>query len=383
MRPQIDLNLCVGCGACVQVCPFNVLEIVNEKAIAARLEDCTGYSACTKECPTNAIRLVAGGAMQTVELPVYDGSLETNVPGLYLAGEVTGKALIKIAINQGKNVVEAILKKRPQPGEHFDVIVVGAGPAGTSTALAALQEGLKVLVLEQETTANTIRNYPRQKFVMAEPVMIPVYGPLWLETSSKEALLERWQQIIASTGLTVHEHEKVLRITQGPGHFLVQSTNGQYRGARVVLAIGRRGSPRKLGVPGEDSTKVVYNLLDADAYRAKAICVVGGGDAGIETANGLARSDLGNRVWLVHRGEDFSKAKPRNEKKIRKSMDQGRLKVFFNSSVVQIRDRTVLVKSPAGAEEIDNDFVFVQVGGESPKTFLSECGIRFSQRSLG
>ena len=383
LRPQISLDLCVGCGACVQVCPFNVLEVVNEKAIAARLDDCTGYAACIAECPTDAIKLVSGGAMQTVELPVYDECLETNVSGLYLAGEVTGKALIKVAINQGKQVVDAILKNRPQPGEPYDVIVVGAGPAGTSAALSALKEGLSVLVLEQGTTANTIRNYPRQKFVMAEPVMIPVYGPLWMEDSSKEDLVERWQQMITSTGLVIHENEKVLRLVQGSGHFLVQSSKGEYGGARVVLAIGRRGSPRKLGVPGEDSAKVAYNLLDADAYAGKAICVVGGGDAGIETANGLARADLGNRVWLVHRGEDFSKAKPRNEKKIKKSMETGRVKVFFNAGVVEIRKRSVSVQSPAGTEEIDNDFVFVQVGGESPKKFLSECGIEFSQRALG
>lgn len=320
--------------------------------------------------------------MQTTELPFYSSGLETNVPGLFLAGEVTGKALIKVAINQGKQVVESILKNRPQPGEHFDVIVVGAGPAGTSAALSAMKENLKVLVLEQGTTANTIRHYPRQKFIMAEPVMMPLHGPLWMEDSSKEGLLDRWQKIISATGLAIQEMEKVLSIVQGQEHFVVKSTNGEYRGARVVIAIGRRGSPRKLGVPGEDSSKVAYNLLDAGAYVNKAICVVGGGDAGIETANGLARKDLGNRVWLVHRGGDFSKAKPRNEKKINKSIEVGRVKVFFNAAVVEIRDGFMSIKSTAGVTEIENDFVFIQVGGENPKKFLSDCGIEFSQRPL-
>jgi thioredoxin reductase (NADPH) len=383
LRPRIDLDLCVGCGTCVHVCPFNVLEIVNEKAIAARLGDCTGYAACAAECPTEAIVLVAGGAMQTVELPVYDANLETNIPGLYLAGEVTGKALIKVAINQGKKVVESILMNRPQPGAQYDVIVVGAGPAGTSTALAAISEGLKVLVLEQGTQANTIRNYPRQKFVMAEPVMIPVYGPLWMEDCSKESLLERWQQIIASTGLAIQEEEKVLRVVGNPGHFVVQSAKGEYQGSRVVMAIGKRGSPRKLGVPGEDSSKVAYNLLDADAYRGKSICIVGGGDSGIEAACGLARPDLENKVWLVHRLDVFGQAKPRNQKKIKKAMDEGRVTAFFNSALLEIRDRSVLIKTPAGDQEIDNHFVFVMVGGESPKKFLNDCGIEFSQRPLG
>ena len=383
LRPRIDLDLCVGCGTCVHVCPFNVLEIVNEKAIAARLEDCTGFAACAAECPTEAIVLVAGGAMQTMELPVYNESLETNVSGMYLAGEVTGKALIKVAINQGKKVVECMLKSPPERGLQYDLIVVGAGPAGTSTALAAKAEGLNVLVLEQGTQANTIRNYPRQKFVMAEPVMIPVYGPLWMEDTSKESLLERWQEIIAKTGLVIQEEEKVLRVARNPGHFVVHSSKGEYQAARVVLAIGKRGSPRKLGVPGENSSKVAYNLLDADAYRGKAICIVGGGDSGIEAACGVGRADLQNRVWIVHRTEDFSRAKPRNQKKIKKAMDEGRVKVFFTAAATEIREHSVLVQTAAGVEEIENDFVFVMVGGESPNKFLTECGIEFSQRALG
>jgi thioredoxin reductase/ferredoxin len=383
LRPLINLDLCVGCGTCVHVCPFNVLEIVNEKAIAARLEDCTGYAACAAECPTDAITLVKGGALQTMELPAYDANLETNIPGLYLAGEVTGKALIKVAINQGKKVVESILKSPLERGAQYDVIVVGAGPAGTSAALAAKAEGLNVLVLEQGNQGNTIRNYPRQKFVMAEPVMIPVYGPLWMEDTSKESLLERWQEIVATTGLVIQEEEKVLRVIQAPGHFVVQSAKGEYRGARVVLAIGKRGSPRKLGVPGEDSSKVAYNLLDAEAYRGKAICIVGGGDSGIEASCGLARADLQNRVSIVHRTEDFGRAKPRNQKKIGKAMDEGRVNAFFNSVLTRIRENSVTVKTPAGLEEIDNDYVFVMAGGENPKKFLTECGIEFSQRPLG
>ena len=335
----------MGCGTCVHVCPFNVLEIVNEKAIAARLEDCTGFAACAAECPTEAIVLVAGGAMQTVELPIYDPDLETNVPGLYLAGEVTGKALIKVAINQGKKVIESIMKNRPQPCEHYDVIVVGAGPAGTSTALAAHAEGLKVLVLEQGTQANTIRNFPRQKFVMAEPVMIPVYGPLWMEDTSKESLLERWQEIIRPTDLKIHEEEKVLHVVQKEDHFVVQSSKGEYQGTRVVLAIGKRGSPRKLGVPGEESTKVAYSLLDADAFHGKSICIVGGGDSGIEAACGLGRADLETKSSLVHRLADFGRAKPRNQKKIKKNMDEGRIKVFFTAAVTEIRESSILIKT--------------------------------------
>jgi len=384
LRPQIDLELCVGCGTCVHVCPFNVLEIVNEKAIAARLEDCTGFAACAAECPTEAIILVAGGAMQTVELPNYDADLETNVKGLYLAGEVTGKALIKVAINQGKKVVDSIAKNRPQPGAaDYDVIVVGAGPAGTSTALAALAEGFRVLVLEQGTQANTIRNFPRQKFVMAEPVMIPVYGPLWMEDTSKESLLDRWQEIIQATGLKIQEDEKVLHVTQAETHFVVQSSKGEYKGARVVLAVGKRGSPRKLGVPGEDSAKVAYSLQDADSYKGKSICIVGGGDSGLEAACGLGRPDLGNKVSLVHRLGDFGRAKPRNQKKIKKAMDEGRVKCYFTAAVTEIREQAVLIKTGEAIEEAENDFVFVMVGGESPNKFLTECGIGFSKRALG
>lgn len=383
LRPLIDIDLCVGCATCVHVCPFNVLEIVNEKAIAARLEDCTGYAACALECPTNAITLVPGGPMQQVELPVYNEKLETNVPGLYLAGEVTGKALIKIAINQGKQVVQSILETPPQKNGGYDVIVVGGGPAGVSTGIAAKAENLKVLVLEQSSVANTIQNYPRHKFVMAEPVMIPLYGPLWMEDASKETLLKCWTEIIQKTGLVVNEHEKVLAIEHHEGAFEVKSTKGAYAGKRVVIAVGKRGSPRKLNVPGEDLSKVAYNLLDAESYREKAICIVGGGDSGIEAANSLARTDLQNTVWIVHRAADFGKAKPRNQKKIKRSMDEGRVKAFFNAGVTAIKEKTVIVKTEGGHEEIDNDYIFIMAGGESPKKFLTECGIEFSRRALG
>ncbi len=387
LRPQIDVDLCVGCGTCVHVCPFNVLEIVNEKAIAARLDDCTGYAACALECPTNAIVLVPGGPMQQVELPLYNDTLETNVGGLYLAGEVTGKALIKIAINQGKQVVESIMKSPPPKNGAYDIIVVGGGPAGVSTGLAAKKEGLKVLVLEQGSVANTIQNYPRHKFVMAEPVMIPLYGPLWMEDASKETLLEQWTEIITKTGLIVNEQEKVLSVVRGDGIFEVTAKKGEtvqtYKGYRVVIAVGKRGSPRKLGVPGEDSPKVAYSLLDAESYHGKAVCVVGGGDSGIEAANGLARAELENKVWIVHRTADFGKAKPRNQKKIKKAMDEGRIKAFFNAGVAEIKEASVVVKTEAGPVEIENDFLFVMIGGENPKKFLSQCGIEFSKRALG
>lgn len=385
LRPRINLDLCVGCGSCVHVCPFNVLDLVDEKAKAVRMDDCTGYAACVAECPTEAIVLVDQGAARTQELPSYDSTLETNVPGLFLAGEVTGKALIKVAINQGRSVVaDGILRNRPQAvPPMYDVIVVGAGPAGTSSALAAMQAGLRVLVLEQGTTANTINSYPRQKFVMAEPVMLPLAGPLWMEDTSKESLLERWNEIIQRTGLVINEGEKVLEVVRHQaGHFGVRSTKGEYVGARVVLAIGKRGSPRKLGVPGEDSSKVAYGLLDAEAYQGKAICIVGGGDSGIEAANGLARPDLNNRVFLVHRAADFGAAKPRNQKKIRKNMDGGLITAFLNSGVTEIRSDSVIVKTEQGLVQIPNDFVFVMIGGENPKKFLSQCGIEFSQRVL-
>jgi thioredoxin reductase (NADPH) len=382
-RPVIDLNLCVGCATCVHVCPFNVLEMVDEKAKAVRIDDCTGVAACALECPTEAIKMVEGFSMRLVELPVYGTNLETNVPGLYLAGEVTGKALIKVAINQGKKVIETILQNRPGPLEdRHDVIVIGAGPAGVSTGLAAVQEGLKTLVVEQGTVANTVRSYPRQKFVMAEPVMIPVYGPLYMEDTSKETLLEKWEEIIATTGLQIQQEEKVLQVVRNDDHFVVKTSKSAYKGSRVVIAIGRRGTPRKLGVPGEDSSKVTYNLSDAEAYSSKAICIVGSGDSGIEAANGLARATLQNRVWLVNRGKDFGKAKPRNQKKLQKAIEEGRINVFYDANVVEIGSNSISVKTPQGVEVVDNDFVFVMAGGEPPKKFLTQCGIEFSERPL-
>lgn len=382
LRPRIDLDLCVGCASCVHVCPFNVLEMVDEKAKAVRMDDCTGYAACVAECPTEAIVLVDDGTRRTQELPVYNERFETNVPGLYLAGEVTGKALIKHAINGGKSVAEAIIAGLRPHQAAYDVIVAGAGPAGTSAALALKQANLRVLLLEQGTMANTINTYPRQKFVMAEPVMIPLAGPLWMQDASKEELLERWEQMVKSTGLVINTGEKVLSVSGQAGEFTVTSSKGQYTGARVVVAIGRRGSPRKLGVPGEDLPKVAYNLSDAEAYQGKAICIVGGGDSGIEAAIGLARPDLHNQVHLIHRSADFSAAKVRNQKKIKKSIDAGRIVVKFTAGVTEIRPESVILKTSEGLTGIPNDFIFVMAGGEKPKKFLADCGIEFSQRAL-
>jgi len=377
-RPSIDLDLCLGCGICVTACPFEVLEIVNEKAIAARMDDCTGFAACAAECPTDAIQLVMVGPLQVQSLPVMDASLQSNVPGLYLAGEVTGKGLIKAAINQGKLVADSIIANPPAAG------VIGSGPAGISAALAVKQAGLSVKVLEQGTLANTIRNYPRQKFVMAEPVYVPLFGPLWIEDSSKETLLDRWREIVASTGLTIEEGVKVAGIESIDGAFNVKAEGGLiYQAGSVVLAVGRRGSPRRLEIAGEELAKVAYSLLDADAYQGRAICVVGGGDSAIETVIALSRAELSNTISLVHRGKSFDKSNPRNLKKLMKRIDEGRVTPYLESKLVEIHECSVLVHGLDTSREIDNDFVFVLAGGLGPQELLAACGVETRRSGLG
>lgn len=379
LRPVINLDLCVGCGSCVTVCPFHVLEIVNEKAIAARLGDCTGYAACAAECPTEAIQLTANGPLQVEEVPELSTDFESNIPGLFLAGEVTGKGLIKVAINQGKQVVEAILS-RARTTADWDLIIVGAGPSGISAALAAKAAGLKVLVLEQGSLANTIRSYPRQKFVMAEPVLIPTYGTLWLEDASKEVLLETWTEIVRSADLPIHENETVLDVQSLDGGFRVRTAQAEYHAASVVIAIGRRGTPRKLNVPGEDAAHVAYNLQDAETHRNQDICIIGGGDSAIEAANSLARLDLNNRVNLIHRGADFPRIKSRNREKL--AANSERIRIILNARVQSIGPTYVHILTLKETEPIPARFVLISIGGQPPRLFLEQCGVRFRTNSL-
>ena len=385
-QPLINTSMCIGCGSCVHACPeTGTLELVNGKAILAHPDRCTGHAKCAEVCPTQAITLSIGGVLQTLRVPNVKENFETNVPGVFIVGELGGFGLIKTAINEGKLVIDHLrmrLPKEKTPADPpYDIAIIGAGPAGLSASLAAQQHGLNYITLEQGEIASTIRQYPRQKFLMAEPIEIPLYGNLYVGDGTKEALLSVWETIIANTGVRVNTNERVESIQRNSAGFHVNTGKADYRARFVILALGKRGSPRKLGVPGENLAKVSYRLIEAESYEGKSILVVGGGDSAIEAALALSRSGT-NRVTLCHRGANFQRARERNREQILASAASGKVQVIYNAQVASIQPDAARIISDAGPRTIPNDYVFVLAGGESPDEFLQKTGIEIVEKAV-
>jgi thioredoxin reductase len=299
---------------------------------------------------------------------------QTNVSGLYIAGELGGMGLIHNAVNQGTQAMRAIresLRAAPAPAGVESVLIVGAGPAGLAAALQAKALGLAFALVDQEQVGGALRSFPRQKLVMTAPVHWPIYGKVKLRRTTKEALLELWQEIIQKTGITVEEGVKVHGIARQGELFAVETSSGSRRAQRVLLAIGRRGTPRKLGVPGESLDKVTYRLIEPEQYRGQRCLVVGGGDSAVETALMLAR-EPGTTVTLVHRGERFDRIKPDNHDALEKAQAERKLEVRLGARPVEITAEAVALE---GGARVPNDYLFVCIGGELPTAWLSKVGI--------
>jgi len=392
-HPVIDLSRCLGCATCVAVCPEDgVLEVVHGQAMVVNGARCMGIAACERECPVGAITVTLSNLEDRHDIPVLNEALEAvGSPGLFLAGEVTAHALIKTAIEQGTAVgaevarrVAATGVRDDGPSEVLDLCVVGAGPAGLACSLEARKNGLRFVTLEQETAVGgTVAKYPRRKLVMTRPVAMPLHGRLNRATYTKEELMALWERIAAEQQLPILSGEVFVGLERDPsgGHYVIRTGSGTHAARHVCLALGRRGVPRKLGVPGEALAKVTYGLLDAGSYRDRRILVVGGGDSAVETATALARQP-GNEVTLSYRKESFFRVRAENEKRIREGRRQDRLHVLFRSEVRAIHADSVelTVKNGAGAEtkRLENDDVFVMAGGTPPFKLLEEAGVSFN-----
>jgi thioredoxin reductase (NADPH) len=379
MHPHIDALKCIGCGGCVSACPEgDVLGLIEGRATLVHGARCVGHGLCAEACPIGAITLIMASPGRSAELPVLQRNLETTVPNMFIAGELGGLGLIKNAVTQGQMVIEEITRRRV-PGEPVEVVVVGAGPAGLSAALAAKKAGFDYRLLEQGDVGGTILQYPRRKIVMTSPVEIPLWGTLKLMETSKEVMLELWTAIIAKTGLQIQTNERVTNVQRCDGRFVVESTKGHYRATHVVLALGRRGTPRKLGIAGEDRSKVMYRLMEA--YQGVSVLVVGGGDSAVEAALGLALQRT-NTVTLSYRKPEFTRLKTRNMERLNDAVKRRTLNIMLNSQVREIREKDVLMETSEGGLTLKNDYVFIFAGGVMPFDFLRQIGVEFQAQVI-
>lgn len=383
LHPVIDIDQCIGSGACIAACPeSDVIGLVNGQAHVINASRCVGHGACFHACPSKAITLCIGTEKRGVELPHLNQNFETNIPGIFIAGELGGMGLIKNAVEQGKQaVVNLSMKLKKDHDAEYDLIIIGAGPAGIAASLTAAQHNLKFLTLEQDSLGGTVFNFPREKIVMTSPVDIPFYGKMKLKETSKSELLNIWDSVLKENNISINVNEKVESIEKKKNHFEVNTTKKIYTCKAMVLAIGRRGSPKKLNIPGEEKEKVAYRLIEPELMINKNVLVVGGGDSAIEAALMLSES-LGNYVTLSYRGDKFSRLKQRNLENIVEASANKKINVLYNSNLVEIFDDKVLISRSPSDETftLPNDLVYILAGGELPSQFLQKIGIKITKK---
>lgn len=374
LHPVINPALCIGCASCIPACPEHALGIVGGKAVLVAPTKCIGHGACATACPIGGIQLVFGTEKRGMDIPQVNPQFETNVPGIFIAGELGGMGLIRKTTEQGRQAMEVIAKRKGGKAAH-DVVIIGAGPAGIAATLGAHEQGLRYVTIEQEDSlGGTVYHYPRNKLTMTAPVKLPMVGEIKMYDIRKEELLGMWNRVKKETGIRINFMERMEKITPTAHGFTVQTSKGSYDTTSVLLAIGRRGTPRKLEVPGEEQAKVVYRLIDAEQYRGQHVLVVGGGDSALEAAISLSE-EAGTTVTLSYRSESFGRVKQKNRENLAAAEARGTLTVLLKSTIAEIGSDTVTLDHEGKQVQIPNQAVIICAGGILPTPFLKEIGI--------
>jgi thioredoxin reductase len=379
LYPKVDYSKCGGCGTCTKVCPEGeVLKLINHKSVLVKPEKCVGHGVCERVCPNNAITLVIGTKERGRDIPRISENFETNVPGLYIAGELGGMGLISNAAKQGVfAATHALRERKSKKPKVYDLLIIGAGPAGFSAALTAIHRKVKYALIDQNSLGGTINNFPKQKIVMTIPLILPIVGKVKFQKNKvlKEELLEKWREIKDQTGMKVHEKIKFDSLVKKGEIFYVKTSAGVLKAHKVILALGVRGSPRKLGLENEDLPSVAYELIDAAQYKRNAITIVGAGNSAAEAAAQLARRELKNNVTLVVRKDTLSSCNEENKEIVENLQRQGELAIKYSSNVTGITDDQVTIKGPEGENASPCDYLFIFAGAEMPFKFLMKLGI--------
>jgi thioredoxin reductase (NADPH) len=379
LHPVVDLSICMGSGACVRACPEHALGVIKGKGVLINPTHCIGHGACAPACPVGAIKLVFGTEKRGMDIPQVDPDFQTNIPGIFIAGELGGMGLIRNAIRQGTHAVKSIAS-RPRGKAELDLVIIGAGPAGIAASLAAKEAGLNYVTVEQEDSlGGTTYHYPRNKLVMTAPMHLPLIGEIKVREVSKEELMEIWQGILNKATPNIQFSERMEEITPVDGSFAVRTNKASYATASVLLAIGRRGTPRKLGAKGEEQAKVIYRLIEAEQYQGKHVLVVGGGDSALEAALDIA-NETGTHVTLSYRGKAFDRVKPKNRARLAEAIAENKIEQLLESTVQEIGVNNIVLKHGDNILERPNEAVIVCAGGELPTPMLKKMGVKVDTR---
>ena len=323
---------------------------------------------------------ILSSGSRDIQRPLIKKHNESNVPGLYVIGDLAGAPVIKLAMEQGVNVAEHIASlpdARANDPNVYDLIVIGAGAAGLNAALTAQDKGLSCLVLEKNKIANTIEDFPEGKWVYAEPDEAPSKGKLWLDGATKEDLIKRWHQIIENNKLDVRVLEPLERLEKTDGVFELKTLKSTYKAKRLILATGQRGNPRELNAAGEDREQVYHQLYSPKKYHDENVLVVGGGNSAVEAAITLSER---NKVYLSYRGSEFRRIFKDNERLLNEKVAQGKIELILNSNVTEFGVKEATLKIDKGGldetRKVPYDHAFVLIGAELPKRFLKSLGIK-------